>query len=368
LARAKETACKANAEVELTNRTATALLAAESAASTSQQAAQQASQDADTAQAHATAHPHSVSAASAAQSAQQTSRDAQDTANNDASKVSALTAKYNSERADALRLCALAKQQATTAARDAAAAFDSATVGLLDNKPSPARGGAHGDAGSPWEGLGEVVEKTHTALGFLLADGVLWYLGKGAEKAEKFMDDLPKTELEWMDEMFPWGKDASSEEWASAVHSWFMRSDAAEAFGEQWVNATKVLGMVSTIGRTVGGPVTVAGDVLTIVDPPQAGILGDVDRVAAGVNGGLVGYDTVGAIGALAGIDAMSWSLPPVGVAVTVGTGLYIAGAYAYKHWGFFRNDIANPIGHGAVSLVKGAAHGLSDLGHLVGL
>ncbi len=64
----------------------------------------------------------------------------------------------------------------------------------------------------------------------------------------------------------------------------------------------------------------------------------------------------------------MSWSLPPVGVAVTVGTGLYVAGAYAYKHWGFFRNDIANPIGHGAVSLVKGAARGISDLGHLLGL
>jgi hypothetical protein len=53
-----------------------------------------------------------------------------------------------------------------------------------------------------------------------------------------------------------------------------------------------------------------------------------------------------------------------VGVALAVGTGLYLAGAYAYKHWAWFRNDFANPIGHAAVSTVKTIGHGLADVGH----
>jgi hypothetical protein len=368
LATAKETARKANAEVQLTNQTATALLAAEATAQASQQAAEQASQDASTAHAHATANPHSPSAASAAQTAQQSATDAQNAANDDAATVTALTARYDTERAQALKLCALAKQQATTAARDASAAFDNATLGLLDNKPKPARGGAHGDKGSPWEGLSEIIEKTHTGLGFVAADGILWALGKGAEQAEKFMDDLPKTELEWLHEALPWGQEAPDDQWAAALHGWFTKSDAAEAFGEQFVNDTKFLGMVSRIGRVAGGPIAITGDIITMINPPQAGTMGNVDRVVAGTNAVLVGADTVGAIGALASIDAISFSLPPVGVAVAVGTGLYLAGAYAYKHWAWFRDDLANPVGHAAVNLVKGVGHGLADLGHDLGL
>jgi hypothetical protein len=367
LATAKETAHKANAEVALTNQTASALLAAEATARSSALASSEASQQANTAQTHATAHPHSPVAAQAAHTAQQTASDAETTANGDAAKVTALTSKYETERAQALKLCALAKQQATTAAQNATTAFDGATLGLLDNKPKPAKGGAEGDKGSPWEGLTEVIEKTHTALGFAAADGVLWYLGKGSELAEKWMDDLPKLEGEWLHESLPWGKGASEEEWTAAVKGWWAKSDAAEAFGEQFVNDTKFLGMVSKIGR-LSGPVAVAGDVITFIDPPQAGVMGNVDRVMAGSNAVLVGADTVGAIGTLAGIDAISFSIPPLGVAVAVGTGLYLAGAYAYKHWAWFRNDFANPIGHAAVDLVKGAGHGLSSLAHDIGL
>jgi hypothetical protein len=378
LATAKATAHKANAEVQLTNQTATALLAAQAAARSSAQASSEASQQSQTAQAHATAHPHSPTAAQAAHTAQQSATDAETTANSDAAKVTALTSKYDTERAQALKLCALAKQQATTAAQDASAAFDNASLGLLDNKPKPAKGGAEGDKGSPWEGLTQVIEKTHTVLGFAAADGLLWYLGKGAELAEDWMKDLPKLEGEWLHESLPWGQNASQDEWDAAVHNWWAKSDAAEAFGEQFVNDTKFLGMVSKIGR-LSGPVAVAGDVITMIDPPQAGVMGNVDRVVAGGNAVLVGADTVGAIGALAGIDAIAFSLPPVGVALAVGTGLYLAGAYAYKHWAWFRNDFANPIGHATVDVVKGIGHGVStglsdlgkgvsDLGHVFGL
>jgi hypothetical protein len=66
----------------------------------------------------------------------------------------------------------------------------------------------------------------------------------------------------------------------------------------------------------------------------------------------------------VAGIDAISFSVPPVGVAVAVGTGLYLSGAYAYKHCAWFRNDLANPVGHAFADAGKGFAHGVSDLGH----
>ncbi len=82
------------------------------------------------------------------------------------------------------------------------------------------------------------------------------------------------------------------------------------------------------------------GDVLTIKDPPQAGLAGNV--------------------------DALGFSLPPVGVAAAVGTGFYVAGAHAYKHWAFFRNDIAKPIGHAVVDVARGIGHGVAAVGHAV--
>ena len=196
----------------------------------------------------------------------------------------------------------------------------------------------------------------------------MWQLGKGAELAEKWMENLPKLEGQWLHEALPWGQDASTEEWQAAVHGWFVKSDAAEAFGEQFVNDTKFLGLVSKWGRIGGGPIAITGDVLTMINPPQAGVMGNIDRVVAGGNAVLVGADTLGAIGTLASIDAISFSLPPVGVALAVGTGLYLAGAYAYKHWAWFRNDFANPIGHATVDVVKGigsgVSHELSSIGH----
>lgn len=364
LVTAKETASQANAEVARTNATAAALLSAEATARTSAEAAAQAGQDATTATAHATANPHSPAAATAADSARSTAADTQYTATGDANRVSALSSQYDAERAQALRLIAFAKQQATTAANQAAAAFDNATLGLLDNKPAPARGGAEGVEGSPWEGLTEVVEKAHTSLGFVVADGILWEMGKGAEKAAEFMKDLPKVEQEWLHELLPWGKGAPQDEWDAAVTRWWAKSDAAEAFGQGFVNDTSLLGRLSVAGRIGGGPIALFGDGLTIADPPQTGVMGGVDRTVAGVNAAVVGADTVGAIGTLAGIDAISFSVPPVGVAVAVGTGLYLSGAYAYKHWAWFRDDLANPVGHAFADAGKEAAHGVSSLGH----
>jgi predicted transporter len=83
------------------------------------------------------------------------------------------------------------------------------------------------------------------------------------------------------------------------------------------------------------------------------------------VNGGLIGLDTAGALGGLLGVESLAaLSLPGVGVGIVVATGLYLAGAYAYKHWAWFRQDLAQPIGHAVVDNVKELGQGAEDLGH----
>jgi uncharacterized protein YukE len=212
------------------------------------------------------------------------------------------------------------------------------------------------------------IERIHTILGAAGVDGILWYMGKGAEQAEKFMKGLPKLEDSWLHENLAakvWDKGASDEEIAAVVHNWWVKSDAAEAFGGQFVNDTKLLGTIGRITRLAGGPVAIAGDVSTIFSPPQSGITGDADRVVAGVNGELVGADTLGAAGQLLGVEALAdLSLGPVGAGIAVGTGLYLAGAYAYKHWAWFRNDFAKPIGHAVVHAADDVGHGIASVGH----
>jgi uncharacterized protein YukE len=217
----------------------------------------------------------------------------------------------------------------------------------------------------PEGALRGTIEQIHTMLGAAGIDGVLWAMGKGAEQAAKWMKDLPKLEGEWLHGSLPWGQGASEEQWAAAVHNWWVKSDAAEAFGEQFVNDTKLLGMLSRIGRLAGGPIAIAGDVSTILNPSQSGAMGWVDRAAAGTNAVLVGTDTLGAAGGLLGVEALAeLSLGPVGVGLAVGTGLYLAGAYAYKHWAWFRNDFAKPIGHAVVHVADDIGHGVASIGH----
>jgi hypothetical protein len=206
--------------------------------------------------------------------------------------------------------------------------------------------------------LRDVVERLHVSLDLTAYDWWMEMAGKGGEAAAAWMKGLEAQQLAWLHEMMPWGQGAGAEEWDSAVHLWFQRVDAAETFGEQWVEQTRWLTIGSRIGKAVGGPIAVWGDILTIMDPPQAGAMGWVDRTVAGTNAAVVGADTVLSIGQLAGVEALAeLSLGPVGAVVAVGTGLYLAGAYAYRHWAWFRDDIARPIGHAVV-------HAVTDVGH----
>ena len=220
---------------------------------------------------------------------------------------------------------------------------------------------------APEGALRGTIEEIHTLLGAGGADGALWALGRGAEQAKQFLDELPKLEQQWLHDLVPWGQDASQEEFTSAVRRWWAKADAAEIFGADFKNATGTLGMISRVGRLAGGPIAIAGDVSTLFNPAQSGAAGMTDRVMAGTNGVLVAGDTAGALGEALGVEALAGlSLGPVGVGIAVGTGLYLAGAYAYQHWAWFRQDLAQPVGHAVAHVAGDITHDLGDAAHTV--
>jgi hypothetical protein len=219
---------------------------------------------------------------------------------------------------------------------------------------------------SPDGPLRSTIEEVHTALGFAGADGILWALGKGPEAAQEFMSKLTGTdgtEAQWLEQMLR-DANASGEPWSSVVGRWWAKSDAAETFGREFVDDTQFLGTVTRSLRMVGAPIAIAGDVSTFINPPQGGAMGWVDRGTAVVNAGYVGADGLGALGGILGVEALAdLSLGPVGAGIAVGTGLYLAGAYAYEHWTGFR-DVCNDVGHGVVHVADDIGHAAGDVGH----
>jgi hypothetical protein len=172
---------------------------------------------------------------------------------------------------------------------------------------------------SPDGPLRSTIDKVHTALGFAGADGILWALGKGPEAAREFMSELTgakSTEADWLEEMLREAS-ASGESWSSVADRWWAKSDAAEAFGQQFVNDTQLMGTVTRLLRMAGAPIAIAGDVSTFLNPPQAGAMGWVDRGTAVVNAGYVGADGLGALGGTLGVEALAdLSLGPVGAGI----------------------------------------------------
>jgi hypothetical protein len=173
------------------------------------------------------------------------------------------------------------------------------------------------------------------------------------------MSDLTgakSTEADWLEEMLR-EANASGQPWTSVLDRWSAKSDAAEAFGQEFVEDTQFLGTVTRSLRMAGAPIAIAGDVSTFINPPQGGAMGWADRGTAVVNAGYVGADGLGALGETLGVQALAdLSLGPVGAGIAVGTGLYLAGSYAYKHWTGFR-DVCNDVGHGV-------AHVAGDVWH----
>lgn len=97
------------------------------------------------------------------------------------------------------------------------------------------------------------------------------------------------------------------------------------------------------------------GDVMTLVDPPDKGTMGDIDRGMAVTNMVGMGADLAGETGLIAA-DGTLALVPGVGEVFAAGTGLYLAGDYLYHNWTPFRN-VCNDIGHTT-------AHVADDIGH----
>jgi len=129
------------------------------------------------------------------------------------------------------------------------------------------------------------------------------------------------------------------------------RLDALEAFGG---GAAADAGRAGALfqglrGLSKGVGVTaVLGDALTIIDPPDKGVMGNVDRGVAGVNGALVAA------------NLFTDEIPVVGEVTIAVTGAYLAGNYLYHHWGAF-HDACDTVAHSTVAAAQWTGHEVSQ-------
>jgi hypothetical protein len=130
--------------------------------------------------------------------------------------------------------------------------------------------------------------------------------------------------------LVPW------EDVAASAERFTTLAQATEVFTEDWAKRTGWIRGATTIGENVGrvmGITGFAGDVLTLWDPPDRGVISNVDRGVAVVKGALVAANMA--------LD----EFPVVGQVVMVSTGVYLGGTYAYHHWPWF-HDTCHTVGH----------------------
>jgi hypothetical protein len=132
------------------------------------------------------------------------------------------------------------------------------------------------------------------------------------------------------------------------------RLAALEAFGgdaaSQARNASLLAKGLAGLSKGIG-VTAIAGDVLTVLDPPDKGAMGWVDRGAAGVNGTLIA------------VNLMTDEIPVVGEVTIAATGVYLAGNYLYHHWGAF-HDACDAVGHATVDAVDWVGSTSVDVAH----
>lgn len=130
-------------------------------------------------------------------------------------------------------------------------------------------------------------------------------------------------------------------------------SDAVDS-AQTGLNVAKAAGAAS---KVLGG-LAIAGDAFTIVKPEDSGVMGTVDRVAAGAN-------AAGTATALIAANASADWIPGVGEAVAAGTGLYLAGDFLYHNVKPI-HDAADAVGHGVATAAKAVGSGISSAAHFV--
>ncbi|MCX4882840.1 WXG100 family type VII secretion target [Streptomyces sp. NBC_00847] len=212
-------------------------------------------------------------------------------------------------------------------------------------------------------------EKLH-AVPAPYADMVLLKLmssAEGAEESAKTAEEFAARIPELMEADFP--------KMARPIMNAMSRGEATEAdlaqaiedFAKDWDaiakwNAgTKAAGLSEAarlpwlrgVGVGLNG-LAFIGDAYTMVNPEDKGAMGWVDRGAAGVNAGLVGWDT---LALLTPLDAV----PGVGEVVMIGTGLFLGGDYLYHHWKPFKN-VCDATGHAVASAAKSTWHAVTSI------
>ena len=129
--------------------------------------------------------------------------------------------------------------------------------------------------------------------------------------------------------------------------------DAWDAFAPGWLRtAAGSIAEIRGLSYTLSGLGLVA-DAGTIISPQDHGAMGVADRGVAVANGTLITADLVMA------------EMPGVGEVALAATGLYLAGDFLYHHWTPFR-DVANDVGHAAVTVADDTAHVASSAWHSV--
>jgi uncharacterized protein YukE len=229
------------------------------------------------------------------------------------------------------------------------------------------------------------IEKVH--LPWDLGGGLAWELAamkpadKAVEAASDFVKELPKLNSEMFEEVNALAHEADNglaswDDVAEAAARWTAKTDAAAAFGSQWLDSAEgLLSKLKWVGRATG-VLSLIGDVGTIWKPEDGGALGWVDRGAAIVNAAAVTTDLVTSTAAgssfvagLAGANALD-EVPVVGEVVMVAdvaTGLYLGTDYVIHHWAGISHGAetaAKAVGHAAVATEHAVAGAAQDVGH----
>lgn len=111
----------------------------------------------------------------------------------------------------------------------------------------------------------------------------------------------------------------------------------------------------------------VASDVLTIINPGvENKTEGHVLQGAAALNMGGTAMAFAPSLATLAGINAVADWVPVAGQVIMIGTGLFLAGDWAYHHFAWFKNG-CDAVGHAAKTAVTSTWHGIKSAGSALG-